>query len=110
MEGTAGGKTRAGLLVYVDVQPVVGDEALAVLGAPHLDGQARAHLGPDQRHLGAQPKFAACLLQPILGAGQHAAQQVGNVLMRHPNAVVLQRYNIVSSKSALARNDGPWCT
>lgn len=52
----------------VDVQFEMGDEGLAALRAPNLDGQARAHLGPDQRHFGSQPKLAARLPHPILGA------------------------------------------
>jgi hypothetical protein len=48
-------------LVNVNVQHVVRDEALAHAATSYEEGQAGGHFGPDERHLGAQPKLAACL-------------------------------------------------
>lgn len=44
---------------------------------------------PDECHLGPQPKLAARLLHPVLGARQHPAQHLGDVVVRHAHAVVL---------------------
>lgn len=82
-------QARSDLLVNVNVQLVVGDEALTVPGTPDLNGQTRAHLGPDQGHLCAKAKLATGLLQTILCARQYAAQQVGYVLVRHSSTIVL---------------------
>ena len=75
----------------VNVQLVVGLEALARAGAGNLDRQPGAHLGPDERHLGAQAELAARLLHPVLGPREHPAQQAGDVLVGHANAIVLQQ-------------------
>ena len=78
-----------GALVDVDVQLIERGEGLLALGAADLNRQACAHLGPDECHLGAQAELATRLLDTVLGARQHSPQQVGDVLMPHPNTVVL---------------------
>ena len=75
--------------VDVDVQLVVRNGGAAPARGPHLDRQARAHFGPDQRHLGAQPELAAGLADAVLGPGQDPAQQVWDGRVRHADAVVL---------------------
>ena len=76
-------------LVDVNVQLVVGNVALIDCCAADLYGQACAHLGPDERHLSSQPKLTPCLLDTILGAGQHAPQKIWNVFIWHTHTIVL---------------------
>ncbi len=50
----------------VNVQLVVGNVGLLPGGTADLNGQPCAHFGPDECHLGSQPKLASRLLDAIL--------------------------------------------
>ncbi|KAI0564278.1 Type II DNA topoisomerase VI subunit B [Gracilaria domingensis] len=72
----------------VNVEHAFGDGAV-LLRCGDVHRQAGAHLGPDERHLGAEPKFTARLPHAVLGARQDAPHHVGHVAVRHAAAVVL---------------------
>ena len=53
-------------LMNVNVQLVVGNVGLLPDGTADLNGQPCAHFGPDECHLGSQPKLPSRLLNAIL--------------------------------------------
>ena len=54
-----------------------------------LMGQTRGLLTPDEGHLRAETELAAGLSDAVLGAGEHPTEHVGDVVVLHALAVVL---------------------
>ena len=106
--GQLGLAVHVGLVaVDVDVELVHRHLRRVPPRGPDVDGQARAHLRPDERHLGAEAELAARLADAVLGAGQHAAEQVGDRGVGHAHAVVLDRQAVEGLGGLGGRGGGP---
>ena len=101
-------RVHVGLVaVDVDVELVHRHLRRVPPRGPDVDGQARAHLGPDQRHFGAQAKLPARLADAVFRAGEDAAEEVGDGGVGHAHAVVLDRQAVEGLGGLGGRGGGP---
>lgn len=62
--------------------------SLGAMRRSNFNGDARTLFAPYQSHFSSQSEFPPCLTDTVFASTQNTAQQVGNLVMTHPAAIV----------------------